>query len=129
GDLGQVIGADGASGAVTAAPEALRLTGVVKRYGATTALDGVSLVARRGEFVALLGPNGAGKSTLIRILDGVEQPDAGTVSVETASHRLGVVHQDLGLVPTMTVAENLFLGTSRGWLRLTDELFEARRAL
>jgi ribose transport system ATP-binding protein len=71
---------------------------------------------QRGEFVGLVGPNGAGKSTLIKILDGVVSPDGGTIEVDGrvqgsgARHRIGVVHQDLGLIESLTVAENITLG-------------------
>ncbi len=105
------------------------LADVRKRYGATQALAGVSLRLHRGEFVALLGPNGAGKSTLIKVLDGKVVPDSGTVTVSNGRDALGVVHQDLGLIETLTVVENLELGKSRRWLRLRDEVADARVAL
>ena len=75
---------------------------------------------QRGEFVGLVGPNGAGKSTLIKILDGVEQLESGSVKVDGVDfgqgsrHKIGVVHQDLGLIESLTVAENLTLGIHVG---------------
>ncbi len=105
-----------------------RLQGIRKRFGATEALRGVDVELCEGEFVALLGPNGAGKSTLIRILDGVERQDSGEVVVDRGGG-LGIVHQDLGLVDYMTVAENLFLGRTRPWLRPGLEVRESRAAL
>ncbi|SLJ96091.1 ATP-binding cassette domain-containing protein [Arthrobacter sp. P2b] len=83
--------------------------GLTKRYGLHTALDGVDLAMREGEFIALLGPNGAGKSTLIKLLDGVLTPDGGSVRFADGVSA-GVIHQDLGLFDDMTVAENLFMG-------------------
>jgi len=59
----------------------LRVGSLVKRFGKTTAIDGVSLEVRAGECVDLLGPNGAGKSTLIRSIVGRNLPDSGTVQV------------------------------------------------
>jgi ABC-type sugar transport system ATPase subunit len=90
----------------------VEVDGVAKRFGATRALRGVTCTFTRTEFVALLGPNGAGKSTLLKILDGVYAADGGEIRVRGGRSGLGVVHQDLGLVEEMTVAENMFLGRS-----------------
>ena len=60
---------------------AVRVDGLVKRYGERTVLDGVSLEVRRGELVALLGPNGAGKTTTVEIIEGYRRADAGSVWV------------------------------------------------
>ncbi len=60
----------------------LRAEGLGKRFGATVALDGAGLVLRAGEIHALMGQNGAGKSTLIKLVTGVEQPDAGTIELD-----------------------------------------------
>ncbi|WP_406432963.1 sugar ABC transporter ATP-binding protein [Streptomyces sp. NBC_00631] len=96
----------------------VRIRGLAKRFGGTRALDGVDLDVRAGSVLALLGPNGAGKSTLIKVLAGVHRADAGSVTV--AGHPLGsraaargmsFIHQDLGLVEWMTVAENIALTT------------------
>jgi ABC-2 type transport system ATP-binding protein len=93
---------------------AVLVRGVRKTYGRTLALDGVDLTIAHGEVFALLGPNGAGKTTLIEILEGHRRPDTGMVSVlgfapDTRSRRfrelIGVVSQEGGHVPTMTVAE------------------------
>ena len=99
---------------------------VVKSFGGTQALRGVSLRVGRGEVVALLGENGAGKSTLIKVLGGIHAPDGGTVSIGGAryahvagavGHRQAVafIHQDLGLIEWMSVAENIALAT--GYVR------------
>jgi ribose transport system ATP-binding protein len=94
----------------------LATVALTKRFGGTLALDGVDLELRAGEVTALLGENGAGKSTLIKILAGVHAPDAGEVrlrgrAVSPGSERLPIsfVHQDLGLVDSMSVAENVAL--------------------
>jgi ribose transport system ATP-binding protein len=96
----------------------LELTGIVKQFTGTLALDGVDLDVSAGEIHALLGQNGAGKSTLIKILAGIYPPTAGSVRwrgevVDPTSARLPItfIHQDLGLVDTMTVAENIALLT------------------
>lgn len=108
----------------------LELRDIHKTFGATHALSGVSMSVELGEFVALLGPNGAGKSTLIRILDGVYTADSGEVTVRSGAGGMGVVHQDLGLVPTMTVAENLALGTpDRRWRNPAKEARSCRKWL
>ena len=112
--------------AAAAAPAAQRravdveVLGMTKRFGAFTALDGVSLRVAAGSFTALLGENGAGKSTLVKCLVGYYQPDAGEIVVggrerEIRSphdaHALGIgmVYQHFTLVPSMTVAENLVM--------------------
>ncbi|MFG2716142.1 sugar ABC transporter ATP-binding protein [Streptomyces goshikiensis] len=96
----------------------VRVRGLGKRFGGTVALDAVSLDVHRGSVLALLGPNGAGKSTLIKVLAGVYRADEGEVTVgghplgsEAASAKMSFIHQDLGLVAWMTVAENIALGT------------------
>ncbi|WP_328778036.1 sugar ABC transporter ATP-binding protein [Streptomyces canus] len=100
-------------------PEPLvRIRGLSKRFGGTLALAGVDLNVHAGSVLALLGPNGAGKSTLIKILAGVHDADAGQITVAgeplgspTATRSMSFIHQDLGLVEWMTVAENLALTT------------------
>src|ERR1700709_902496 len=103
---------------------ALRFENVVKSFGGTQALKGVSFEVRRGEVVALLGENGAGKSTLIKILSGVYKADSGAISLDglrypgardEASRSVAFVHQDLGLIEWMTVSENVAL--ARGFAR------------
>jgi ABC-type sugar transport system ATPase subunit len=111
---------------------ALEIRGVNKSYGANQVLNDIHLTFHSGEFIALLGPNGAGKSTLIKILDGVLAPDSGElVAPGGDAHVIGVVHQDLGLVEDLTVAENMFLrrATSGRVLHPTHEWLESRSAL
>ncbi|MEV0676952.1 sugar ABC transporter ATP-binding protein [Actinosynnema sp. NPDC050436] len=80
-----------------------------KSFAGVRALDGVDFDVRAGEVHVLLGENGAGKSTLVKILAGVHTPDRGTVH-RAPGTRLAVIHQELALVPGLSVAENLFLG-------------------
>jgi ribose transport system ATP-binding protein len=103
---------------------ALRFENVVKSFGGTQALKGVSFEVARGEIVALLGENGAGKSTLIKVLGGVHKADSGGVSLAGVPYHHGArhggeavsfIHQDLGLIEWMTVAENV--GLARGFAR------------
>jgi ribose transport system ATP-binding protein len=99
----------------------LRLTGIHKSFDGTHALRDVSFAADGGEVLALCGENGAGKSTLIKILSGAVQPDRGeiflnekNVRIETPHSAIGLgiqtVHQELSLLPHLSVAENLLLG-------------------
>ena len=96
---------------------------IVKRFGGEVAVDDVSLGVPPGEIHGLVGENGAGKSTLMRVLAGILTPDRGTVVVdgeqlEPGSTRaaleagISLVHQELSLVPEMTVAENILLGAT-----------------
>jgi ABC-type uncharacterized transport system ATPase subunit len=109
----------------SATPEAVRTSGVRKQFGRVNALHDVDLVLRGGEIHALLGENGAGKTTLVRILAGLEQPDAGTLSFggqavgtldARAARRRGValVQQHFTLVPTLTASQNLVLARPTG---------------
>lgn len=110
---------------MTAAPDTLiRLDGVTKTFGQTTALDDVTIRVARGEIVVLLGLSGSGKSTLLRHLDGLELPTSGTVEVLGASvaarkgralrdlrSRVGFIFQQFELVPSLTVLENVLTGS------------------
>ncbi|MBI1416587.1 MAG: ATP-binding cassette domain-containing protein [Limimaricola sp.] len=95
----------------------LILSDIVKSYGAATALDGASLHLRGGEVHALMGENGAGKSTLIRILAGLERPDAGRIEIfgrplgpgGAQAAGLRFLHQELQVVAGLSVAENMHL--------------------
>ncbi len=99
----------------------VEVEGLSKHFPGVLALDAASLSVRTGEVHGLVGENGAGKSTLIKILAGAQRRDAGVirvdgVAVEIASERaadslgLHFIHQDVGLVPRLTVTENVFLG-------------------
>ncbi|MEU0206668.1 sugar ABC transporter ATP-binding protein [Streptomyces canus] len=125
-------------------PEPLvRIRGLSKRFGGTVALTGVDLDVHPGSVLALLGPNGAGKSTLIKILAGVHDADAGQITVAgeplghpTANRSMSFIHQDLGLVEWMTVAENLALTTGYArrsglisWRRTGERCADALRTV
>ena len=92
--------------------------GLTKRFGAFTALNDVTLHARRGEFLALLGPSGSGKTTLLRIMAGLEFPDTGVVRFDgedvssrpTGERRVGFVFQHYALFRHMSVAKNVAFG-------------------
>jgi len=91
------------------------LKNLSKRFGATQALDNVSFDINSGEVLALLGANGAGKSTIIKILAKIYSANSGTISgVDNRSLddiKFAFIHQDLGLVEWMTVAESIALGS------------------
>ena len=115
-------------------PPLLQLRAIDKRFPGVHALRAVSLEVHAGEVVALLGENGAGKSTLMRIVGGIEQPDAGEVLIDgapvtvrgvTGATALGIalIHQELNLLDNLDVAGNVLLGrepTRWGALRLID---------
>jgi ribose transport system ATP-binding protein len=91
----------------------LSFHGMSKRFGGTLAVDGIDLDLYPGEILALLGENGAGKSTLIKMLAGVYNPDAGQIRRNGRAYEprknspIAFIHQDLGLIEWMTVAENI----------------------
>ncbi|WP_122519290.1 sugar ABC transporter ATP-binding protein [Pannonibacter phragmitetus] len=99
----------------------VEMTGIAKHYPGVKALDGVNFTLEAGEVHVLFGENGAGKSTLISILAGVNQPSAGEIRLDgelvhfagvrdAQAAGVGAVFQEFSLVPTMTVAENIYLG-------------------
>ncbi|HUA31753.1 MAG TPA: ATP-binding cassette domain-containing protein [Streptosporangiaceae bacterium] len=112
--------ADGAVSAGSAAPT-LEVLDITKRFGPVVALRGVSLSLGQGEVLGLVGDNGAGKSTLISIISGVTRPDSGQIRLngkpwaETGARTIreaGIetVFQNLALVPTLSIVENMYLG-------------------
>jgi ribose transport system ATP-binding protein len=116
--------ADRNAGGETRGDEILAVRGVSKQFGGTQALSDVGMHLNAGEILALLGENGAGKSTLIKILAGVYSLDAGKVTFRgadatTSVRRLPIafIHQDLGLIDWMTVAENICLTLGFPWRR------------
>ncbi|RUU64444.1 sugar ABC transporter ATP-binding protein, partial [Mesorhizobium sp. M2C.T.Ca.TU.009.01.2.1] len=102
----------------------LGATGISKRFGGITALSDVKLDLRPGEVHALMGENGAGKSTLMKILSGVYTDYEGAVAVDGQAVRftgvrdaedagIAIIHQELNLVPELSVADNIFLGREK----------------
>ncbi|MCH9299078.1 ribose ABC transporter ATP-binding protein RbsA [Pantoea allii] len=99
----------------------LQLKGIEKSFPGVKALNGASLSVWPGRVMALVGENGAGKSTMMKVLTGIYSRDAGsllwlgeetTFSGPKASQEagIGIIHQELNLIPQLTVAENIFLG-------------------
>ncbi|MET3805383.1 ribose transport system ATP-binding protein [Nakamurella sp. UYEF19] len=112
------MAADQGSDLTLGAPALVTVRGASKRFGATQALDKVDLDVRPGSVLALLGQNGAGKSTIIKVLAGIYSLDSGEVTVcgaplgsPDAAGKISFIHQDLGLVAGLSVAENVALGT------------------
>ena len=101
-----------------AGSEVLELDGVTHRYGATTAVEEVSLSIREGEFFTLVGPSGCGKTTTLRLIAGFEAPTGGTIrfrgvdlaGVPPEDREVGVVFQNYALFPHMSVGENVAYG-------------------
>jgi simple sugar transport system ATP-binding protein len=108
----------------------LSMQGICKAFPGVQALENVNFELRRGEIHAIVGENGAGKSTLIKIITGVERPDAGSITLEGQpiqvkspqhAQELGIstVYQEVNLCPNLSVAENIFIGREpRKWGRI-----------
>ncbi|MFI5800029.1 sugar ABC transporter ATP-binding protein [Streptomyces sp. NPDC051677] len=127
-------------GRVQVDPPVVEAAGIVKRFGPTVALNGARITIRAGETHALVGRNGAGKSTLVSVLTGLQAPDEGTVTFggepaprlsdrDAWRSRVACVYQKSTIIPTLTVAENLFLNRhDRGPSRLISWQGVRRRA-
>lgn len=126
------------------APPLWRLEGICKRFYAVRALTDVEVELCRGEVHAIVGENGSGKSTLIKCLAGVHQPDEGALYLdgsrvtlgypqEARAHGVATIFQEFSLVPSLSVAENVFLGRQPvkrgGWIDWERMRLETRRAL
>jgi len=122
----------------------LHLSGIEKSFPGVKALDGVNLSVTPGRVMALVGENGAGKSTLMKVLTGIYRADAGKIVYDgqevsfpgprySQEAGIGIIHQELNLLPELTIAENIFLGrekTSRLGRILWGEMYaEADRLL
>ena len=117
----------------------LEMKGISKSFPGVKALQNVNLQLKAGEVHALLGENGAGKSTLIKVLGGIYHAEEGEIFIDgqkaeindvVAARQAGVsiVHQELVLVPYMTVAENIFLGREPGTKMNVDRVKMSRDA-
>ncbi|UCB46491.1 MAG: ABC transporter ATP-binding protein [Spirochaetota bacterium] len=102
----------------------VEMRGITKRFGEVVANDHIDFSLRRGDIHALLGENGAGKTTLMNILSGLYHPDRGEIFIQGRKAKLaspndalalgvGMVYQHLTLVPTLSVLENILLGTNK----------------
>jgi putative spermidine/putrescine transport system ATP-binding protein len=111
-DTAMQIDADGEAAAD------IELRGLTKRYGDVTAVDGIDLTVKRGEFFTFLGPSGSGKTTTLRLIAGFELPDEGEVLLRGEdvaqqppfARDVNTVFQDYALFPHMTVQENVEYG-------------------
>ena len=120
--------------------DAIRLSNITKSFNGVQVLHGVDFELKKGEVHALLGGNGAGKSTLMKILQGVYTPDGGTIEIggqAVANHTsqtaddlgLAMIFQEFSLVPTLSVAQNIFLAREpRTSLGLLDDRASEREA-
>lgn len=102
----------------------LEMRGITKTFPGVKALDGVDFRVYKGRVMALMGENGAGKSTLMKILTGIYEKDMGEViffeknvkfknSKESQEEGIAIIHQELNLIPNMTITENIFLGREK----------------
>ena len=119
----------------------LSARGIEKRFAGVVALRGVGLQVRAGSVTAVVGENGAGKSTLMRILGGAERADAGVIVAdgreyssysvrEAAQLGIALIHQEVNLLPNLSIAANINLGRERHpWLRHRREASVSIQAL
>lgn len=109
-------------------PLALKLLSVTKTYGSFTAVDDITLTVTRNSVLGLVGENGAGKSTILSLINGTNRPDRGTIEIdgvtvgyghpmESARHGVATVFQEQGLIPSLPVYENIFLGRETRFIK------------
>ena len=99
----------------------LQVSGLIKKFGEDTVLNGIDLSVRQGEVVVVLGPSGCGKSTLLRCMNGLETPTAGTIlldgepisagdrNITRQRQKIGMVFQSYDLFPHKTILDNVTL--------------------
>ncbi|MBQ8164577.1 MAG: amino acid ABC transporter ATP-binding protein [Clostridia bacterium] len=112
----------------------LQVSGLVKRFGTETVLDGIDLCIRKGEVVVVLGPSGCGKSTLLRCMNGLESPSAGTIfldgeevtsdgkKITQLRQKIGMVFQSYDLFPNKNIMDNITLAPVKVQKRLKSEV-------
>lgn len=111
--------------------ELLVMRNICKRFGATQALQDVSLTVRAGRVLALIGENGAGKSTLMKVLSGAHTPDSGTMRLagrlyapkgphDARLSGIGMIYQELSLAPHLSVEDNIMLGQEPHWFGIRN---------
>ena len=129
------IGAlDALAGKMAVEAAIFSLDGVVKRYGAHTALDSITFSIKNNEYVSLLGPSGSGKTVLLRTIAGFEAPDAGTVHVgnhdmtRVPAHlrAIGFVFQNFALFPHLSVFDNVAFGLRYGIMPIAEDAVRER---
>ncbi|HEY4293217.1 sugar ABC transporter ATP-binding protein [Luteibacter sp.] len=117
----------------------VRMHAIQKAFGPVKVLEGVDFELQPGEVHALMGENGAGKSTLMKILTGIYAPDSGSIEVDGSAasiatpadaekYGIAIIHQELNLIPSLSVADNLFLGREIHRFGLLDRRAMSRRA-
>ena len=115
----------------------LEVKNVTKTYPGVVALDNVSFDVEKGEILALIGENGAGKSTVIKTIAGAITPDSGTIIIDGKAYEnlnpsmakeagIGVVYQELNLVPSLSIMENIFLGDKVGGNKMMPDFKEMK---
>jgi spermidine/putrescine ABC transporter ATP-binding subunit len=110
---------------------------VTKRFGSLTAVDGISLKVRKGEFLSLLGPSGCGKTTSLRMIAGFEQPDEGEILIggqdavgsPPYKREVNTVFQQYALFPHMSVLDNVAYGLKQRRVAKAEREAKAREAL
>src|SRR5690242_1813718 len=114
------------------------MKGISKSFYGTQVLDNIDFELRPGEVHALVGENGAGKSTLAKLMSGVHRPDDGYMVVNgkpvpmlspIEAQRIGIsmIYQESNLVPEMSIAENVFLGSEPRWLGVFSNVMKMKR--
>ena len=105
----------------------IQAIGLTKAFGNNIALNAFDITIQPGEIIGVIGENGAGKSTFMKLLSGVHQPTSGSVTIQNESQTfatpreaiakgIAMVHQELNLIPTLSAADNIFLGREKGSL-------------
>lgn len=120
----------------------IEASGLTKVFGNNVALDSFDIQIQPGEIIGVIGENGAGKSTFMKLLSGVHQPTSGSISIngepqsfstprEAIGKGIAMVHQELNLIPTLSAADNIFLGREKGGITVSrrETLTEAAELL